>query len=365
MKYLNILLILVPIVLVMEFLGIGGHSTIFVLSALSIIPLAAILGHGTQAVAVYTGPKIGGLLNATLGNAAELIITILALREGLTDVVRASISGAIVGNILLVLGAAIFLGGLKNGLQSFDSHVAGVNASIMALAAMALMIPAIFAHGSAEHRPSDNDIINLSDGTSIVLILLYGCYLMATVFRPQAMAPVSGESSSAPAAMEPAEHHTDGDQPKLPVALAMMGGAAISIVLMSEVLVGALEPTAESWGLTELFVGVILVPLVGNVAENIVAVQVAIKNNMDLSIGIAAGSAIQIALFVTPVLVLVSQFVGPEAISLVFNPFELVALGGAILIMVMISIDGRSNWLEGVELLGLYLMIALAFYFVP
>lgn len=174
MKYLNYLLVLVPIVLGMEILDIGGHTWLFVLSALALIPLAAVLGHATEVVAEYTGPKIGGLLNATLGNAAELIITIVALREGLVDVVKASIAGSIIGNVLLVLGAALLLGGLKHGSQRFDPRVAGVNASIMSLSIMALMIPAIFALGNSEHRPSDDDIVRLSDGASIVLILLYG-----------------------------------------------------------------------------------------------------------------------------------------------------------------------------------------------
>lgn len=377
MKYLNYLLVLVPIVLGMEILDIGGHTWLFVLSALALIPLAAVLGHATEVVAEYTGPKIGGLLNATLGNAAELIITIVALREGLVDVVKASIAGSIIGNVLLVLGAALLLGGLKHGSQRFDPRVAGVNASIMSLSIMALMIPAIFALGNSEHRPSDDDIVRLSDGASIVLILLYGLYLYYTVFRTETTAAAAAHGSPAPVRAKAnngsesidvtpvAEDEPHKPSMGLPIALAILGGSTIAIVFMSEILVGALEPTTEQWGLSELFVGVMLVPLVGNVAEHLVAVQVAVKNQMDLSIGIAVGSAVQIALFVTPVLVLVSQFVGPDAINLVFNQYELMAMVAAILITVMISIDGRSNWLEGAELIALYLMLGLAFYFVP
>ncbi len=358
MKYLYVLLVLVPIGIYMEVAGVGGDTALFVVSALALVPLAALLGSATESVATYTGPKIGGLLNATLGNAAELIITIVALREGLFGVVKASISGSIIGNILLVLGAAVLFGGIKNGTQKFDAGTAGVNASIMALAVMAMMIPAIFAIGNSEHHPSEANIVDLSDGTAIVLIVLYGLYLLYTVFSSDS----GGKSSVTSHAEEPDEEEASM---KLPLALGILAGSTIAIVVMSEVLVGVIEPTAEAWGLSELFVGVMLVPLVGNVAEHLVAVQMAAKNKMDLSLGIAVGSAVQIALFVAPVLVLVSQFVGPEPITLVFNQFELVALFASVIITVMISIDGRSNWLEGVQLISLYTIIGLAFYFIP
>jgi Ca2+:H+ antiporter len=354
MKILYGLLILVPVVLAMELLDIGGHSTMFILSALALIPLAAVLGNATEEVAVFTGPKIGGLLNATLGNAAELIITIVALREGLVTVVKASIAGSIIGNMLVVLGAAVLLGGLKHGTQKFNAHIAGVNAAAMSLAVMALIIPAIFALGSPEHRPSDADIVNLSDGTAVVLIVLYALYLVYTIFTGGGAGTSVGHGSDeAP------------DRKGLWIALGLLTGSTIAIVFMSEILVGALEPTAESWGMSELFVGVMLVPLVGNIAEHLVAVQVAMKNHMDLSIGIAVGSGLQIALFVAPVLVLVSQFVGPEPMTLVFNQFELVALIAAVFITVLVSVDGRTNWLEGAQLISLYLIIGIAFYFVP
>lgn len=366
MKYLYALLVLVPIVIGMELFAIGGHTTMFVLSALALMPLAAVLGSAVEAVAEHTGPKIGGLLSATFGNAAELIITIVALREGLVTVVKSSISGSIIGNVLLVLGASLLFGGVKNGRQSFDAHVAGTNASIMSLAVMAMMIPAIFALGSPEHRPTNTDIVDLSDGTAIVLIVLYALYLLFTIFQGG-----SSEREGLPAsdpAVVPAEGVTEREEAggmPLPVAIGLLGGVTITIVVLSEILVGALEPTAEAWGLSELFVGVILVPLVGNNAEQMVAVGMAVKNQVDLSISIAVGSAVQIAVFVAPVLVLVSRFVGPEPMTLVFNQFELVALFAAILIAVMISVDGRSNWLEGAELMALYLIIALAFFFVP
>jgi len=358
MKVLYALLILVPIAIAMELLDIGGHSTLFILSALALIPLAAVLGDATEDVAEFTGPKIGGLLNATLGNAAELIITVVALREGLVTVVKASIAGSIIGNMLVVLGASILLGGLRHGIQRFDAHIAGVNASIMSLAVMAMTIPAIFELGSPEHDPTHEDIIALSDGTAIVLIILYGFYLLYTIFAGGA--PRQAAAHGATWGGEEA-----ADRKKLLLALGVLTASTIAIVFMSEILVGALEPTAESWGMSELFVGVMLVPLVGNVAEHLVAVQVAMKNKMDLSIGIAVGSGLQIALFVAPVLVLVSQFVGPEPMSLVFNQFELAALIAAVVITVMISVDGRTNWLEGAQLLALYVILGIAFYVIP
>jgi Ca2+:H+ antiporter len=288
--------------------------------------------------------------------------------------VKASITGSIIGNVLLVLGAAFLFGGLKNGTQTFDARASGVNASIMTLAIMAMMIPAIFALGAPEHRPTNDGIVRLSDGTAIVLIILYAFYLLGTIFlsgnKKFAVGTIeegTAEGNAAPLSGDAGDVVAEGSNgvTSLPKALGILLVSTVAIVFMSEILVGALEPTAEQWGLSELFVGVILVPVVGNIAEHLVAVQVALKNHMELSIGIAVGSAVQIALFVAPVLILVSQFVGPEPMTLVFNQFELVALVAAILITVVISIDGESNWLEGVQLIALYVIIAIAFFFVP
>jgi len=355
MRFLYLLLILVPITLGMEIAGVGNHPTMFILSALSLIPLAAVLGNATEEVAIFTGQKIGGLLNATLGNAAELIITIVALREGLVNVVKASIAGSVIGNILVVLGAAVLLGGLKNGEQSFDAKVASTNASMMSLAVIVMMIPAVFYLAPADAAMSHDDLIRLSDGSAIVLIVLYVLYLVYTIFTK------SGQAESPHFEAEDVPH----DRKVLYRALGLLLVSTLAIVFMSEILVGALEPTAEQWGLSDLFVGVMLVPLVGNIAEHLVAVQTALKNKMDLTIGIAVGSGIQIALFVAPVLVLVSRFVGPQPMSLVFNNYELAALVGAVLIATLVSVDGRTNWLEGAQLLALYVVVALAFYYVP
>jgi Ca2+:H+ antiporter len=349
MKFLLPLLVLVPIALVLEFTHTGGPTAVFLVSAIALIPLAGILGRATEEAAIYTGPKIGALLNATLGNAAELIITIIALREGLVELVKASIAGSIIGNILVVLGLSLLLGGLKNGTQYFDAKAAGTNATMMALAVVSLTIPAVFALGPEETRPSEQNISFLSDGLAVVLIVVYGLYILFSL-RQQSPEADLREEHGAPTM-------------KLPVALGIMAATTVGIVFMSEVLVGAVEPVAEQWGLSELFIGVMLVPLVGNIAEHIVAVQVAYQNKMDLSLGIAVGSGLQIALFVTPVLVWISVLLG-NPMTLVFNGYELAGLIGAALIAVLISVDGESNWLEGVQLVALYLMLGIAFYFV-
>ena len=350
MRYILPLLVLVPAAFLLNYFRIGGETAVFLASALALIPLAGLLGRAKEEAAIYTGPRIGALLNATLGNAAELIITIIALREGLVDLVKASIAGSIIGNILVVLGLSLFVGGLKNGTQFFDAKTAGTNATMMSLAVVSLTIPAVFALGPEEGRPSQQNIEFLSDGLAIVLIVVYVLYIFFSLRQGSPETETRGQ-----------EHVTT--TMKLPVALGLMAATTVGIVFMSELLVGAVEPVAEQWGLSELFIGVMLVPLVGNIAEHIVAVQVAYQNKMDLSLGIAIGSGLQIALFVTPVLVWISVLLG-NPMTLVFNGYELAGLIGAAFIAVLISVDGESNWLEGVQLLALYLMLGISFYFV-
>jgi|tagenome__1003787_1003787.scaffolds.fasta_scaffold20614321_1 Ca2+:H+ antiporter len=346
-RVMSFLLVLVPLALILDLADIGGHSLVFVTSGLAMVPLAAFLGVATEQVAGYTGAKIGALLNATLGNAAELIITIIALREGLTSVVKASIAGSIIGNILIVLGVSILAGGVRNGIQRFDAQTASVNATTMSLAVVALAIPAVIARGGAL-RPTDHDIERLSDLMAVVLIVIYGLYLLFTLRGPK--------SPSEPEAHKPTM--------SLALAIGILASATIAIVVMSEILVDALEPTAAAWGLSDFFIGIMLVPLIGNIAEHLVAVQMALQNKMDLSLGIAIGSGLQIALFVTPVLVLVGWAMNTP-MTLVFNPYELTALIAAVLIAVLISVDGESHWLEGAQLTALYLLIGIGFYFVP
>jgi Ca2+:H+ antiporter len=355
MRPLYLLLLAAPVALFLEDRGGANPAVVFVVSALAMIPLAGLLGQATEEVAVYTGPKIGGLLNATLGNAAELIITIVALREGLVDVVKASIVGSVVGNILIVLGAALLLGGLRCGTQTFDPKTAGTNATMLMLALVALSVPAIFNLSVGGERISQANILLLSDWLAVVLIVIYALYL---VFILRTESPVA----EAAAGHGSSQSHTPGM--KLPVALALLAAATVGIVVISEVLVGAIEPTAEAWGLSDMFIGVMLVPLIGNVAEHLVAVQVALQNKMDLSLGIAVGSGLQIALFVAPVLVLLGTVMG-HPMNLVFHPFELIALIGAGLVAVLVSVDGESNWLEGAQLVALYVMFGVAFFFAP
>jgi Ca2+:H+ antiporter len=349
MRILYALLVLVPVALVLKWAG-AGDSTIFVASALALVPLAGLLGRATEAVAVSTGPQVGALLNATFGNAAELIITIVALREGLLDVVKASVAGSIIGNILIVAGVSALLGGLKHGTQTFDARTASTNAGLMGLAVVSLVIPAVFGVGDAAHQPSRRDLERLSVGVAIALMVAYVLYLLFSLqVNPLARA-------EPPGAVEP---------PMRPlVALVLLAASTVAVVVMSEILVDVIEPTAQAWGLTDLFVGVMLVPLVGNVSEHVVAVQAALKNQMDLSLGIAVGSALQIALFVAPVLVLVSHLVG-NPLTLVFNRFELTALLAGVFVGVLLAVDGESNWLEGAELVILYAIVGIAFFFVP
>jgi Ca2+:H+ antiporter len=343
-KYLYVLLILVPVAIILQLIG-AGHTWIFITSALALVPLAGLLGDATEQVAEHTGQRVGGLLNATFGNAAELIITIVAIQRGLLELAKASISGSIIGNILLVLGASLLVGGLKNGRQSFNAHIASVSATTMTLAVVALMIPAAFDLGA--HRVTDAHTENLSIGVAIVLLILYALFVLYTIFLHPA---------------EESDGHAQKPSHGIGYSVGLLVITTIAVVVMSEVLIRNVEPVIESWGLSELFLGVILIPIIGNVAEHFVAVTTAYRNQMDLSLGIAVGSSLQVALFVAPVLVFVSLLLGNQ-MSLVFNGYELAALGGATIVAVFISMDGESNWLEGAQLLAVYAIVGLGFYY--
>ncbi len=349
MKYLYLLLVFVPIAIIAEFLH-WSDTLIFAASALGMIPLAGILGNATEDLAVYAGPRAGGLINATLGNAAELIITIFALKEGLLELVKASITGSILGNILLVLGFSLFLGGLRNGIQTFDRRQAGISATMMTLSVIALGIPTLF--GTAVGQRNVGPVEQLSISVAIIMIVLY---VLSLVFSF-----VSDRDEGRPAIAQ--EHHEAGWT--MPVAMAILLVSTVFIAWLSEILVGAVEPVVESLGITEFFLGIIIIPLVGNVAEHLVGVQAAVKDRMDLSLAISLGSSMQVALFVAPLLVFVSIALG-HPMDLIFNPFELVSLGFAVLIASLIALDGESNWLEGAQLLAVYAIIALAFFFLP
>ena len=315
---------------------------IFTLTALALIGLAWVLGQATESLGTHAGPRIGGILNATFGNAAELIITIFALSAGLTTVVKASIIGSIIGNVLFVLGASLLLGGLKNGTQSFSATIAGVNASMLAIVAAALSLPTIFAATIPGPNPT-----TLSVEVAVVMFVLYVLYLVFIFRSPEGQA-TGGE-----------EHEPQFGRVASLVVLLV---ATVAVAYVSEAFVGAVEPMTEEVGLTELFVGVIIVPVVGNIAEHIVGVQIAYKNQMDFSMGISLGSSIQVALLVTPILVFLGPLLG-HPLRLVFTPLELGALAAAVIITGFVALDGRSNWLEGAMLIGVYLISALAFFF--
>jgi Ca2+:H+ antiporter len=357
LKYaLYSMLIFVPVVLVIEFAGIEVSALLlFTLSALAIIPLAKYIGEATEEIAIYIGPRWGGLLNATLGNAAELIITIFAIQKGLYELVRASITGSILGNLLLILGLSLLLGGLKNGIQKFDRRTASMNATLALLAVVALLVPSLFDVAIQDNLAAET---GLSEGIAIIMIVLYGIYIFYSFTQGQQ----TGQGNS-----EAEEHH----EPKWSIAFAagILVAATLGIVFMSEALVGAVEEVTLQFDfLTEIFIGLIIIPIVGNVAEHLVAVQVAYKNKMELSLAVSLGSSLQIALFVAPVLVFISLFMGPEGkgpLLLVFSEFELIALFAAALIAANVAQDGESNWFEGAMLLGVYFILALAFFFLP
>jgi Ca2+:H+ antiporter len=346
---LAILVIALPLAVLAE-VGHWGAIWVFALSAIGVIPMAGYIGSATESLAVYTGPKIGGLLNATLGNAAELIITLVAVNAGLLELVKASITGSIIGNLLLVLGASMVVGGLRHGEQYFDKRQSGNNAVLLTLVIVALIIPSLFSHSIGP----DNDpkVEALSLGVSAVMIVLYGLGLFYSLKMPQS--PLTHPST------EPKEK----PEWTLRQALIILAVATGAVVLLSEMLVGATETVVVDFGISEFFLGIILIPIVGNVAEHFVAVQVALRNKMELSVEIAVSSSLQIALFVAPLLVFISLWIG-HPLTLIFNQFELLALVAAVVVAVLVSSDGESNWLEGAALLAVYLILGIAFFLLP
>jgi Ca2+:H+ antiporter len=346
---LMVLLLAIPLVILAE-IAHWGELFVFIASALGIIPLAGLLGTATEALATRTNPKVGGLLNATLGNAAELIITIAAIRAGLLELVKASITGSIIGNLLFVLGFSMLLGSFKHGLQTFDRRQASNYTVLLTIAILALVIPSIFS--ASIGAVGSIKVEALSLGVSIVMIILYSLGLYYSM-----------KSTQSPLAYLPPPTHEEKVM-SLPKSLTILAISTLAVVWLSELLVGSVEPVVKSSGISEFFLGIILIPIIGNAAEHIVAVQVAIRNKMELSVEIAVSSSMQIALFVAPLLVFVSLIVGTP-MTLIFNPFELIALGSAVLITTLVAADGESNWLEGAAMLGVYLILSLAFYLMP
>jgi Ca2+:H+ antiporter len=325
-----------------------------------VIPCAAVMGEATEAIAARTGPGIGGLLNVTFGNAPELIIAFFALLEGLQEVVKASIVGSIIGNILLVMGAAMLVGGLPRDKQTFSQTAAHAQSAMLMLALVALVFPAIFQliHGGGlpqvgvDEVDFGSDLEQLSFGVAIVLLISYVAGLIFSLKTHRAVFNPYDDSG------EEEAHHWPVRRAAVYLALA-----AVAVGVMSEILVGSITEASEDIGLSEFFVGVFVVAIVGNAAEHWVAVLVAAKDKMDLAVNIAIGSSAQIALFVAPLLVLASFVVGDHPMALVFNGYELGALLFAVLIANLVTQDGESNWFEGVQLLALYAVLGLVFYF--
>ena len=349
MKYLYILLVFIPITIIGKIMGFSDPM-LFACSSLAIIPLAGVMGKSTDDIACYCGQKIGGLLNATFGNATELIIAFVAMKEGMFDVVKASLAGSVVGNILLVLGASMLVGGLKYKTQTFNRNSINITSSMLLLAVIGLSIPAIFTHT----LPEESLTAQVEGLNVIVAVLMLLVYIMQFVFSF-----VTHRNLYEDSVPDEKEGHKAAS---LPRAIGMLIASTVCIAVLSEIFVGTVEPMAESAGLSKTFVGIILVPIIGNAAEHSSAILMAYKNKMNAAIEIALGSSLQIILFVVPVLTLLSLFFTP--MSIVFTPFELVAMTGAVLIANRVASDGESNWLEGLQLIVVYLIIGAAFFFV-
>jgi len=351
---LNWLLVFIP-------LAAAGHyahlsdTLVFVFAALAIIPLAGLMGQATERLAHRVGAGLGGLLNATFGNAAELIIATVALLNGREAIVKASLTGSIIGNILLVLGASYLAGGLKYKTQTFNTTRASTGASMLLLAAIGFVIPAVYSYLLPD--PASARRLDLSLDIAIVLMVIYALSLLFELHTHRALLSpdVSGD-----------EHEPEAELPGWSTrkALAMLVGATVLVAWMSELLVGSVEHASESMHLNPLFVGVIIVAVIGNAAEHSTAIMMALRNKVDLSITIAVGSSLQIALFVAPVLVFVGRLTG-HPMDLVFEPLEVIAVMLSVFAVNQTAQDGECNWLEGAQLLSVYVILGIAFFFLP
>jgi Ca2+:H+ antiporter len=350
------LFVFIPITVILERVGELPPPVIFFSAALAIVPIATLIVRSTEQIASRTGDAVGGLLNATFGNAPELIIALVALKAGYLDMVRASIIGAILANLLLALGVAFFLGGLRHREQMYNPVAARMYSTMMLLAVMSLAVPSAFSRYFApEGTMRQEQLLNL--GIAGVLLAAYGLYLLFSLkTHPDAFASVRGDEGEA---------HHEGKPWTMPRAVVGLVGASVLAAWMSEILVGAAEGTGKALGMSQVFIGIVFLAIVGGAAESGSAIAVARKNKMDLSVGIALGSSIQIALFVAPMLVFASYVVAPQPLELSFGRAEVGALFIGVLIGTVVCGDGHSNWFKGVQLVMVYVIIALMFYFLP
>lgn len=400
---------LTPALIAMPFAAVGAAAgwpplLVFALSAVALVPLAGLIGAATESLAHRVSPVIGGLLNATFGNAAELIIGISALAAGLTSVVRASIAGSVIGNSLLVLGTSMLIGGWRFRLQRFNARDAGQYASLLAIAVVGLVIPTIAALLGGGLRvgqdvPASGQVQTLSDVVAVLLLVSYAAYLAHAVFgvragnaEPRGQGGENADGQTAALASEKPDDdksdsvsHGEGSTTRRAkpaeswprwapawlrmesspgAAVVWLAGATVLTAVMSETLVGAIEPVAHEVGLSAFFIGLIVIPIVGNAAEHTSAISMALRDSMDTTMAITAGSAIQVALLVAPVLVLISNFVG-HPLTFVFIPLELAIFGLVALLYALISLDGESTWLEGLLLVVFYVIVGAAAFFVP
>jgi Ca2+:H+ antiporter len=343
--------------LLMSALGIvldfGVHvdkNVVFVVSAIAILGLAWVVGLSTERLGSLTGPRVGGILNATFGNIAELIIAFFALQAGLIEVVKASLTGSIIGNLLLVLGASILVGGLRHGIQTFSARVASSNASLLVLAVIGLFVPAVFAFTTNPEQGTRTE-----ESVLIAFALIAG-YVLSLVYQftnPDKTLGGHGESAG-----------HGGPAWTVRVAIIVLIVAAALLAVLSEILVDSIETFIDSFGLSAFFVGVVLVPTIGNLAEHLVAVQLAAKDKMEFAMAVSFGSSLQVALFVAPVLVIIGAMLG-QPMDLVFTPLEVAAVAAAVGISALIALDGESNWLEGALLTLVYIILAISFFEVP
>ncbi|MDB5160874.1 MAG: putative H+/Ca2+ exchanging protein [Candidatus Saccharibacteria bacterium] len=341
------LLSLTPIAIAAHFLHLS-ELAVFFIAALAIIPLAKFLGEATEELASRSGPAFGGLLNATFGNATEIIIAIFALRAGLIEVVKASLTGSIIGNLLLVLGTAIMVGGVRHKKQVFNRTGTMASASMLLLAAIALTIPTFLSHSARSMSP--DKIQSLSTTVAIFMFIVYIANLVFIFVTHKHLYTE-----------EVGKYEANWSLRK---SLLVLLGSTVAIAFLSEMLVGAIKPAMASLGWTDLFMGTVVIAIIGNAAEHFSAIVMAAKNRMDLSLQIAVGSAIQIAMFALPILVFISLIIG-KSMNLVFTPFELAAIVLSVMLTNLVVQDGESNWLEGAQLISAYAIIAVAFYLHP
>jgi Ca2+:H+ antiporter len=334
--------------IILDFVLHVDPTILFIVSAASILGLAWVVGLSTERLGSLTGPQVGGILNATFGNIAELIIAFFALQAGLIEVVKASLTGSIIGNLLLVMGASVLIGGLRHGTQTFSAKIASANASLLTLALIGLFVPAIFALTT-----SDATVGSITEESVLVSVVLIFAYVLSLIFQfthPDVTLGGHGE---------PTGHAGPAWSGK--VAIIVLLGAAALLAVLSEILVSAIEPFIDTFGLSAFFVGVVIIPTIGNLAEHLVAVQLAAKDKMEFAMAVTFGSSLQVALFVAPVLVLLGLVVG-QPMDLVFTPLEIAAVAAAVGISALIAIDGETNWLEGALLMLVYGILAISFF---